>query len=196
MCQCCITPGTEQQVPATGVSRMGALTSQTFGNCSLLGDHVPGSLLTVAILAIANQARVMYNQKVKVVAACPYFMTALDTERGGDFTLYITGNKASVSLRRPVVCSKRSKKDFPLPNSVKQYNYCARLKGETCFGDRFVMAQHFYGDYCALFCAALPASDIGKRSAKWCTRSLSGCFPKWGGGPQCPKHVIILTIGL
>ena len=106
-------------------------------------------------------------------------MTALDTEHGGDFTMYITGNKHAQKLKRPVVCSTRSREECPLPAAVKSYPYSDRLKGELCVGDRFVMAQHFHQDRCTLFSAAIPSYDVGKRRAMWCTRSSYSGLVTW-----------------
>ena len=121
----------------------------------------------------------MYNQKVRVVAAVPYFMIALDTKRGGDFTLYIAGKKPANKLTRPVVCSTRSIVDFPLLGLVLSYPYTDRIEGETCFGNRFVMAQHFHEDRCTLVFATMPGYDLGRGSSKWCTRSTYASLRSW-----------------
>ena len=127
----------------------------------------------------ANQARHMYDKKVEVVAAVPYFMTALDTEHGGEFTMYITGNKRANDLKRPIVCSTRSRNDFPWPSLIRSYSYTQRLRGETSFGNRFVMAQHFHEDCCSMFFARIPGYDAGPGSAKWCTRSTYSSLRTW-----------------
>jgi len=128
----------------------------------------------------ANLARAKYDGKLRVVAATPYFMTALDDpEEGGHFTSYITGKKRAETLQRPMVCSGFPEKDHPLPNSVATYRYSDRLKGELSFGERFVMAQHFYDDKCAFVLGTLLDHNWGARPSAWCTRDTYDGLSDW-----------------
>lgn len=105
-----------------------------------------------------------------VLAASPYFMTALDngSDIGGNFTAWYCG--ATSETTRPIVCSDRAIHDHGLPASVKtEYRYHEWMKGELADNNRFVLAQYFHANKCSMSFVA--AAELPRGSAQWGTRA-------------------------
>jgi len=118
-----------------------------------------------------------------VLAACPYFMTALDGEDGGDFSLWYCGKNDNPA--RPPVCSSSGGRSVSMPAKVKtDYGYTDWVSGEAVDGRR-VLAQYFHGDKCTLSFGK-SSSHTGNGATKWgsqcsldsCTSFITECYDK------------------